>query len=292
MSSCSHCGTPAAPSWGFCPKCAAPLQEATEGNASQAVDSESATDSSSPASAHSVARSRSLFRRRLGLILSLLALGVVLALVSANDVGVHDQLHSTRADLASTRTQLYYSQLSTGIVNTRLQRTIAQNASAQASLLSTQSTLESGLQAAIGLLQGARTNAETIIIELPTVQGVSGSVILTPLPPTSRSAFALTTVINGGAPGFTYAIAVGQCPEVLTAQAFRAVSIPDGVGSAILPTVEIELPSNGVRYWIRLHVITAGAQTLSGVLGGVLGPSLKNTSAVQGTPVPPTRPAC
>lgn len=234
-----------------------------------------------------------MFRRRLGLILILLALDTVLVLVAVNDVEIRHQLRTTSASLASAKTQLSDSQVSLKIVSSRLQTTLSLSTSAQAGLLRTQGALSNGLQTAIALLQGERSMSPgTIIVALPRVQGVGGAVILTPPPTASPSAVLLTTVINGAVPGNKYSIAWGECPEDLTTQTFGATSVAFEGGFAVLPTIPITLPDSGTRSWFRLHLITPPVEALSGVLGGVRGPFLQGPFGTQDTPVPSNVPAC
>ncbi len=288
MSSCLHCGTPAAPSWVFCPKCAAPLQD-SESDASLAADSESPTDSPSPPTAHSYARSRSGFRRRLGLILILVALDTVLVLVAVNDVAIRHLQRTTSASLASTKAQLSDSQISLRILNARFQATQRQNAATQSSTLVQQTQLQGELQGVIDLLQGGTGNTGTSVGDIAAVNGVGATLVFSSVQ--TPMTVSLTTIVTGANAGHTYAIGWGTCPEDLSSQTFAASAVARPGGFVILPTVHLDVPGDGVEFWLRLHEITPPGST--GVLGGVVNSYFRQgESLAHGSPVPPTRAAC
>lgn len=288
MNICAQCGTPTAPSWLHCPRCAAMLREEAEDDTSHPVHSDSPTVSTSRASADSGDSSKSKFGQRLGLILSLLILAVGLVLVSTNDVGVHDQLHSTRVALASDKAQLSDSQVSLRIVNSRLLGTIRQNASTQSSLLGQQTQLQGELQGVVDLLQRTPGTGTTVGAIAP-VLGVGATLVFTSIQ--APSSVSLTTIITGASPGRTYAIGWGICPEDLLSQQFAATAIATPSGFVILPTIHIDLPANGSEFWLRLHEITPLAST--GVLGGLVDAYFRQGESLgNGSPVPPTRAAC
>jgi hypothetical protein len=288
MNRCPACGTPTAPSWTFCPKCAAPLQAENEGDASQARDPERPTDATPPSQARSITWLKSVFGRRLGLILILLALDTVLVLVAINDVVIRDQLRTTHSSLASATTRLTDSQVSLRILNRRFQATQRQNAAAQSSTLAQQTQVQGELQGVLDLLQGTTGNSGTTVGAISTVHGVGATLVFTSVQ--TPSTVSLTAIVTGASPGRTYALGLGRCPEDVSSRIFAAsaVAIPDGF--VILPTIHVDVPANGGEFWLRLHEITPSGST---VLGGVADAYVRQGESLgNGSPVPPTRAAC
>jgi hypothetical protein len=234
-------------------------------------------------------RPKSLFRRRLGLILVLLALDTVLVLVAVNDVDIRHQLRTTSASLASAKTQLSDSRVSLRILNTRFRATQSQNAEAQSSTNDQRNQLEGELSGVIDLLQGNSGNTGTAVGAIATVKGVGATLVFTSVQ--SPSTVSLTTVITGASPGRTYAIGWGLCPENVSSQTFAASAVATSGGFVILPKIHVAVPADGVEFWLRLHEITPPGST--GVLGGVINSYFRQgESLAHGSPVPPTRAAC
>ncbi len=288
MNRCSGCGTPTAPSWTFCPKCAAPLQEETEGDASQARDPERPVDSASPSSTRSISWPRSVFERRLGLILILLALDTVLVLVAINDVVVRGQLRTAHSSLVSATTRLANSQVSLQILNRRFQATQRQNAATQSSTLAQQTQLQGELQGVLDLLQRATGNNGTTVGAISTVQGVGATLVFTSVQ--TPSTVFLTAIVTGASPGRTYALGLGPCPEDVSSRTFASSAVALPGGFVILPTIHVDVPANGGEFWLRLNEITPSGST---VLGGLADAYFRQGESLgNGSPVPSTRAAC
>jgi hypothetical protein len=270
MAGCPQCGTPTAPSWVFCPKCAAPLDSQTDPTPSD-PSTEPVRTQQTPSNPRRKLWASSRLRR-IGAMAVVLV--VVLFLVA----------------LASERSQLSDSQAMLTYVSSRLRQSQTDSASTQSSMLNTQSALENALQSEIALRQGVTGSPGTILVELPQVQGVGGILILSP-PSGAHPEVSLTTVITGAVLGRTYDIVGGRCPEESATEVLGASSIAVA-SSVVLPTTRIELPDNGTRFYFRLQRRVSPADSASGVLGGVFGPFLQGPNGGQGTPVPPNRPAC
>jgi len=284
MHSCAGCGTPTAPSWEYCPKCGAALGGASP--PTSALPKDEPLESERPSSAfRAMAWTPSRGHRAvvIAVVLVIVAVSVGLATI---DVGLHNESRSAHAALTLARAQVSQSQVSLRVVNARFKQTQALNAEDTAILSSTESALENALQSAAAGLQGAGLEVGTTIVTLPRVQGIGGDVILTRA---SASRVVVTPLISGTTPG-TFAIALGACPEGAATQTFSARALaPDSV---ILPSVNIYIPANGPRFWVRLSVIiTTESGDQFTALGGVLG-SFQGSSLVQGAPVPPDTLGC
>jgi len=278
-----------APSWEYCPRCALPVT----GNPSESSPAPPAPVDISPKPERAESRGKTvgpIHPRFLRVIAGLLLVGS-LGIVTANDVLVHTQLHAARAELATTRHDLFGRRADVQIAMSWVRNARVQSASADSTLQSTQSALEGGLQSAVDLLQGVQAPRGTTLTDLPRVRGVGGAFIVSPRGPGSSTA-SVTIVINGAVPGSRYSVASGTCPEDLSSSsALGAGSVvsfeSDASGSVVFPAISTGLPDSGARLWFRLRQTTPPDTGVS--LGGVLGPF---TGPGHATPVPPNQPAC
>jgi hypothetical protein len=220
--------------------------------------------------------------------LVLLALDTVLVLVAVNDVDIRHQLRTTSASLASAKTHLSDSQVSLRILNSRFRATQSQNTAAQSATNDQRNQLEGELQGVIDLLQGDTGNNGTAVGAIATVKGVGATLVFTSVQ--TPSTVSLTTIV-AGAPGRSYAIGWGSCPEDLSSLTFAASAVATPGGFAILPRIHFAVPPNGGEFWLRLHEITPPGST--GVLGGVINSYFRQgESLANGSPVSPIRAAC
>lgn len=279
MSNCPRCGAPAAPSWAYCPRCATQLTDSAGSTLPQG-DAVAVTHDTTP-DVPERKRASPPRRRRTGVVLSLLIVGVLVVVVMATDVGAHNQLRTTRRELTRTERQLAASR--SQVKGLMSQYDDSQSLVAQA-------------LSQIGFLRSffLETQSE-ITVSLPVVQGTGGILLISLLPrsQSNSSSGVVATVLSGALVGDAYGIAAGPCPENLFTQSFLATSAQtfEG-GTLVFPTIGIDLPNNGARFWFRLHQVAPISDNSAGVLGGVLGPFNVGPGATQGTPVPPNEPAC
>jgi hypothetical protein len=275
MSHCPQCGTPAAPSWSFCPRCSSSLTDDGEVKPSTSTVGDD-TDQREVGRASD--RRWLTGMRRVLPVGSVVTAFVVIAVLITNIVSLHNHL-------ANEKTQLKYGRGHVQVLNASLQAARAQ----QAGFQNTDHVLAQALEGTINLLQGfATANSPAAVISLPRAHGVGGSLIFTPPPPFTTTRVDLTVVVNETIAGETYGLAYGSCPDDLIVHNSSASAVADSSRTLMIGPITVPVPNMGSRSWFRLYQLTA----LSWVpLGGVLGPFLPGPGG-DGTPILANQTSC